>query len=140
MLIKIEFPFIDRKQTANQKADGSHFLSRELKRELKAKANTFVYLAKLQYKIEKPFYGAVLHRFWFFKDKRKRDYDNFFSGTKYYTDALVKQKIIESDDSEHLLVGQSYFYDNRKEEKLVYVLESLNEESFGVIEFFVKLV
>lgn len=80
-------------------------------------------LLKKKYKIDSPYYGCVLSRFWMFKDNRNRDYDNFCSGTKYYTDALVSQGIILKDDKNHLLIGSVWFFDNQKDERLIYKLE-----------------
>lgn len=130
MIIKIEFPFVDRRQTSNKKKDSKTFLSREQTRNLKEKANTYVYLAKRNYKIETPYYGAILHRFWFFENAVPKDYDNFFAGTKYYTDALVSQGLILKDDNHHLLVGKVHMFEKQPKEKMVYVLELMSKTFF----------
>jgi hypothetical protein len=131
MIIKIEFPFIARNQTANQKNKRTkNRYKTKLKNEVKSNCETYAYLAKKNYKIESPFYGAILHRFWYFKNRVPKDYDNFCAGTKYYTDALVSQGIILKDDNHHLLIGHLYMFEKQPEEKLVYVLELVNMRLF----------
>jgi hypothetical protein len=134
MIIKIEFPFVDRNQTANKKNKRTKNVYKTiLKNEHKEKCETFAYLAKKNYKIESPFYGAILHRFWFFKNRVPKDYDNFCAGTKYYTDALISQGIILKDDNHHLLIGNVHFLEKQPSEKIVYVLYTLDEQEFKVI-------
>jgi hypothetical protein len=132
MRITIEFPFVERSQTGNKKRAGKfEFKGRRLKNELKAKCETFVYLAKKNYGIDKPFYGAVLNVQWHFKKDNRRDYDNFFGGTKYYTDALVSQEIILADDSKHLITGDMIMLSGMQKEKIVYHLELFDKDVFN---------
>lgn len=134
MIIKIEFPFIVRNQTANQKNKWTKNIFKTIqKNEVKKKCETFAYLAKKNYKIESPFYGAILHRFWFFKNRVPKDYDNFCAGTKYYTDALISQGIILKDDNHHLNMGIVHFLEKQQTEKIVYVLYTLEEKEFKLI-------
>lgn len=123
----ITFPFIDRMETANKKTGRSKWLLANHRQILKSKCNFCVRLEMRTNKVESNgtacFYGAVLNRYWFFTDKRQRDYDNFCSGTKYYTDALVSEGLIAKDDCNHLLMGDVVFFDSQKSEKLVYVLD-----------------
>lgn len=133
MIIKIEFNFIARNQTANQKNKRTNNIFKTVqKNEVKKKCETFAYLAKKNYKIESPFYGAILHRFWFFKNRVPKDYDNFCAGTKYYTDALVSQGIILKDDNHHLLMGRLHMFEKQPEEKIIYVLETFSKHGFFV--------
>ena len=133
MIIKIEFPFIDRNQTANKKNKRTKNVFKTiLKNQLKEKCELYAYLARNNYKIESPFYGAILHRFWFFQNSVAKDYDNFCAGTKYYTDALVSQGIILKDDNHHLLMGRLHMFEKQPKEKIIYVLELMSKEFFTV--------
>lgn len=135
MIIKIEFPFVARNQTANQKNKRTKNVFKTIqKNKVKKDCETFAYLAKKNYKIESPFYGAILHRFWFFKNRVPKDYDNFCAGTKYYTDALVSQGIILKDDNHHLLIGKLHFFEKQPEEKIIYVLETFNKFEYEVAD------
>lgn len=140
MIIKIEFPFIARNQTANKKNKRTKNVFKTiLKNKVKKDCETYAYIAKRKYKIESPFYGAILHRFWYFNNRVPKDYDNFCAGTKYYTDALVSQGIILKDDNHHLLMGHLYMFEKQPEEKIVYVLELLDKEFFAEHEYNAKL-
>lgn len=131
MIIKIEFPFIARNQTANKKNKRTKNVYKTiLKNKVKKDCETYAYIAKRKYKIESPFYGAILHRFWHFNNRVPKDYDNFCAGTKYYTDALVSQGIIVKDDNKHLLIGKLHMFEKQPEEKIIYVLELLDFKTF----------
>lgn len=126
--IRIDFPFINRKETANIK-NGRHPLAIASDRhKTKMLAKCYINLAINAYKIKTTYWGCIMNRYWFFKNSRPRDYDNFCAGTKYYTDSLVDCKLIKNDSNKHILIGDVFHFEGYENEKLVYALELIETE------------
>jgi len=139
MILKIEFPFIDRSETANRKNGQNPFVIKKQRDELKKKAQLYIELAMRQNKIKSNLYwGCFMNRFWFFKQKRPRDYDNFCAGTKYYTDSLVDCGLIKGDSNRHILMGDVFHFEGEEKEKLVYVLDLIETKEDFEKERFLK--
>lgn len=105
------------------------------KNQLLEKCFFHVRLAMDKQKITKTYFGAISHRYWFFKVNRSRDEDNFCSGTKYYTDSLKHCGLIEDDSNRHIIGGDVFHFDGQETERLVYILEMIeNKEQFDLLK------
>ena len=63
------------------------------------------WLAKVQWKDQKPMEKARISYEFILKDKRKRDVDNLLASCKPYTDGLIDAGVILYDDIKHLEIG-----------------------------------
>lgn len=135
MIIRIDFPFIERSETSNRKNGQNAFVIKKQRDSLKKKAKLYIELAMRYSRIERNLYwGCIMNRYWFFKQKRPRDYDNFCAGTKYYTDSLVDCGLIKNDSNRHIMIGDIFHFEGYPEEKLVYALELIEtEKEFKII-------
>ena len=64
------------------------------------------WLAKIQWKDEKPMMKARISYEFSAKDRRKRDLDNLLSACKAYQDGLIEVGVLFYDDAEHLEIGK----------------------------------
>ena len=74
------------------------------------------WLAKSQWKDEKPMMKARISYEFLIKDRRKRDADNLLAACKPFTDGLIDAGVIFYDDIKHLEYGLiRAVYDGRDE-------------------------
>lgn len=133
-VIIIDFDFIARNQTANKKNGKNRWVAMNEKNKLLSKCILSVNMAKIKYSIDKTYFGCRLHRYWMFNQNRSRDYDNFCSGTKYYTDALKHAKLIQDDSNRNIINGDVWHFSGYKNEILRYVLELIEtKEDFKIL-------
>ena len=81
------------------------------------------WLAKIQWKDEKPMMKARISYEFFAKDHRKRDLDNLLSACKAYQDGLIDVGVLFYDDAEHLEIGGVSFAVGTEERTVIIVEE-----------------
>ena len=81
------------------------------------------WLAKSQWKDQKPMMKARLSYEFFIKDRRKRDADNLLAACKPFTDGLIDAGVIFYDDMVHLEYGLIRAVYDVKDETVITVEE-----------------
>ena len=81
------------------------------------------WLAKSQWKDQKPMMKARLSYEFFIKDRRKRDVDNLLAACKPFTDGLIDAGVIFYDDMAHLEYGLIRAVYDVKDETVITVEE-----------------
>ena len=74
-------------------------------RAVKAQREEAGWLAKVQWKDQKPMTHARINYQFIVTDKRHRDIENTYSACKSFVDGLVDAGVLIDDDSKHLEVG-----------------------------------
>jgi len=78
------------------------------------------WLAKAQWKDQKPIIKARISYEFLIKDRRKRDADNLLAACKPFTDGLIDAGVIFYDDIEHLEYGLvRAVYDSKDETRIM---------------------
>jgi len=83
------------------------------------------WLAKSQWKDEKPMMKARISCEFLIKDRRKRDADNLLAACKPFTDGLIDAGVIFYDDMAHLEYGLIQAVYNSRDETIITVDELL---------------
>ena len=81
------------------------------------------WLAKSQWKEEKPMMRARISYEFLIKDRRKRDVDNLLAACKPFTDGLIDAGVIFYDDMAHLEYGLTRAVYDFKDETIITVEE-----------------
>ena len=81
------------------------------------------WLAKAQWKDEKPMMKARISYEFLIKDRRKRDADNLLAACKPFTDGLIDAGVIFYDDMEHLEYGLVRAVYDSKDETIISIEE-----------------
>lgn len=97
----------------------SHWARRRYKEDV---SNLIFYEAKLQK--PGPALGKCKIKFeLYFSKNRKRDYDNFLGGLKFWIDGLRYAKLITEDNSEVLTGLSVEFYQSEKESTIIKIFD-----------------
>ena len=98
-----------------------HFMVKA--RAVRASREEVGWLAKIQWKDEKPMMKARITYSFFVKDHRRRDVDNLVASCKPYPDGLIDVGVLFYDDAEHLEFGMSSLTTDTKDRTIVTVEE-----------------
>ena len=96
---------------------GMHRMKRaDYKKEISAKIGWFCRLQNIQ-PVKSP---VIMQYILTFDVKRKRDYDNYLGGTKYFNDALRDASIIPEDNSEIIQgINMTFNQGDKKQTQLI---------------------
>ena len=92
-------------------------------RAVKASREEVGWLAKAQWRDEKPMMKARISYEFHTKDKRRRDMDNLLAMAKPWQDGLIDAEVIFYDDAQHLEIGQCKVIQNDTEQSIILVEE-----------------
>ena len=92
-------------------------------RAIKASREEAGWLAKAQWKDQKPMMKARISYEFLIKDRRKRDADNLLAACKPFTDGLIDAGVIFYDDIEHLETGLNRTIFDTKDETVITIVE-----------------
>ena len=81
------------------------------------------WLAKIQWKDEKPMMKARITYKFFSKDQRRRDIDNLQTAMKFCPDSLIEVGALFYDDAEHLTFGISSLTTDTEDRTIISVEE-----------------
>ena len=81
------------------------------------------WLAKVEWKDEKPMVKARISYMFMVKDHRRRDIDNLVAACKSFADGLIDADVLLYDDSKHLEYGVSSITTHDKNDTIITVEE-----------------
>jgi Holliday junction resolvase RusA-like endonuclease len=108
---------ITRNQNPNRKSKNI-FLQSKNNKQVKKEAALIIDCARRDHEYTKTYFGAIINRYWFFTNNRKRDLDNFCAGTKYINDAFQSAGMIKNDAN--IFFDSSIIFYGQEEEGLLY--------------------
>ena len=92
-------------------------------RAIKASREEVGWLAKAQWKDQKPMMKARISYEFLIKNRRRRDADNLLAACKPFTDGLIDAGVIFYDDIEHLETGLNRTIFDTKDETVITIVE-----------------
>ena len=92
-------------------------------RAIKASREEVGWLAKAQWKDQKPMMKARISYEFLIRDRRRRDADNLLAACKPFTDGLIDAGVIFYDDIEHLETGLNRTIFDTKDETVITIVE-----------------
>ena len=92
-------------------------------RAVRASREEVGWLAKAQWRDQKPMMRARISYEFRVADNRKRDFDNLLSSCKAFQDGLIDAGVIFYDDARHLEIGQVKVVQSNAEQTIITVEE-----------------